>query len=101
MVVEEDRQALSPVERVGMGIYCARRHQDPLLVGLVDLNRASQLRRQFELWRREQGPIPPEDRARRRVRSKSLGPVSGARKCLRVGGGLLERDLSICPVGRL
>jgi hypothetical protein len=93
MDLGKDWSAISPAERGGTRIRNASRHHDAVLVGRLNLNRASQLRRGLQIWVRTEGNVPSKNRAGGFLRSKSLGTLSGSWQRLRVGGGLLEPEL--------
>src|SRR5262245_58532451 len=89
----KDWSAISAAERGGARIRNSSRHHDAVLVGRLNLNRASQLRRGLQIWLWTEGSVPAKDRAGGFLRSKSLGTLSGSWQCLRVGGRLLESEL--------
>src|SRR5262249_3284558 len=93
MDLGKDPSTVSAAERGGARICNTSRNQDAVLVGGLNLNRASQLRRGFQIWVWTEGSLPAKNRAGGFLRSKSLGTLSGSWQCLRVGGGLLEPEL--------
>ena len=72
LAVAQDGQDLPAADRGGVGVRGAGGHDDAVLVGLIDLDRPGQLRRQLHLRQRPQGRVSREDRCRwtasRRIR---------------------------------
>ena len=91
--------------------YGARGHDDAILVGRRQRPRnrrspsLSTVRANYNgtivIGRQLCGRIPPANRAGRYVRAEPLGTLSSARKRLRLGRGLLQRNLSRRTIGRI